>query len=231
MSTRFAIFTRARSTRVAVAAAIALAPCLAAAQAPERTGEQVVKSQCATCHEKGLHGAPRIDDRAAWTPRMKRGLDATVRSAIKGHGAMPARGGLADLTDAELRSAIIYLFNPAGIPPKPASAPVPGPNERMVNGTSVFLGVTPKSNDLYHVNITLRDSKTRATIDNAQVEVKVANPVMGDETKKLARSGAGNVVSYGNDFRIIGREPHTITVQIRRPEHSRVIETKFEFRN
>jgi len=29
---------------------------------------------------------------------------------MKGHGGMPARGGLADLSDAELRSAVIYLF-------------------------------------------------------------------------------------------------------------------------
>jgi cytochrome c5 len=36
-----------------------------------------------TSHETGLHGAPKIDDRAAWSPRMKCGLEATVRSAIK----------------------------------------------------------------------------------------------------------------------------------------------------
>ncbi len=29
---------------------------------------------------------------------------------IKGHGGMPVRGGMADLTDSELRSAIIYMF-------------------------------------------------------------------------------------------------------------------------
>jgi cytochrome c5 len=76
----------------------------------ERTGEQVVKAQCIKCHQDGKGGAPRIGDRDAWIPRLKDGLDATVRSAIKGHGGMPARGGLADLTDTELRSAILYLF-------------------------------------------------------------------------------------------------------------------------
>jgi len=34
-----------------------------------------------------------------------------VRSAIHGHGPMPARGGLADLTDAEIRGAIVYMFS------------------------------------------------------------------------------------------------------------------------
>jgi cytochrome c5 len=75
-----------------------------------RTGEQIVKAQCSKCHEAGKGGAPKIGDRDAWIPRLKDGLDNTVRSAINGHGGMPARGGLANLTDAEMRSAVIYLF-------------------------------------------------------------------------------------------------------------------------
>jgi cytochrome c5 len=80
-----------------------------------RTGEEVVKAQCFKCHETGKGGAPKIGDRDAWIPRLKEGLESTVRSAMKGHGGMPARGGLADLTDSELRSAVIYLFR--GPPP------------------------------------------------------------------------------------------------------------------
>ena len=80
-----------------------------------RSGEQIVKAQCSKCHQAGVGGAPKIGDRAAWTQRLKPGLDVVVRSAINGHGGMPARGGMADLTDAELRSAIVYMFN-ADIP-------------------------------------------------------------------------------------------------------------------
>jgi cytochrome c5 len=76
----------------------------------ERTGEQVVKAQCFKCHQDGKGGAPKIGDRDAWIPRLKEGLDVTVRSAIKGHGGMPARGGLPDLNDREVRNAIIYMF-------------------------------------------------------------------------------------------------------------------------
>ena len=75
-----------------------------------RTGEEIVKAQCFKCHETGKGGAPKIGDRDAWIPRLKEGLESTVRSATKGHGGMPARGGMADLTDSELRSAVIYLF-------------------------------------------------------------------------------------------------------------------------
>ena len=84
----------------------------------ERSGQQIVKEQCSKCHQTGKGGAPKIGDRAAWIPRLKPGLDVVVRSAINGHGGMPARGGMADLTDAELRSAIVYMFNYGTAPAK-----------------------------------------------------------------------------------------------------------------
>ena len=82
----------------------------------ERSGEQIVQAQCGKCHETGAGGAPKIGDRAAWAPRLKDGLDSTVRSAIRGHGGMPARGGMANLTDSEVRSAIVYMFNKGTVP-------------------------------------------------------------------------------------------------------------------
>jgi cytochrome c5 len=80
-------------------------------RAAERTGEQIVSVRCSHCHRTGVNGAPKIGDKADWIPRLKPGLDLVVRSAINGHGAMPPRGGMANLTDAEIRSAIIYMFN------------------------------------------------------------------------------------------------------------------------
>jgi cytochrome c5 len=93
--------------------------------ATERGGEQVVKSQCIKCHKEGLRGAPKIGDREAWVQRMKQGLDYLVRSAIKGHGGMPPRGGQANLTDSEIRAAILYMFNstPADRAAKGAATP------------------------------------------------------------------------------------------------------------
>jgi len=212
-----------------IAAAFATVAAYPAAP-PERTGERIVKQQCSQCHATGLHGAPRIDDRAAWVPRMKNGLDATVRSAIKGHGAMPARGGMADLTDTELRSAIVYMFNTAGPPPKPAAPASLATNEKVVDGTEVYLGTTLVKDGIYHVNITLRDAKTHAFIGDAQVEVSVVDPVMGGETRKLERATAGGAVSYASDFRLTGPYPQVINVQVRRPDRPRSIETRFEFK-
>ncbi|HEX2830465.1 MAG TPA: c-type cytochrome [Burkholderiales bacterium] len=77
-----------------------------------RSGKQIVSAQCSRCHQEGKGGAPKIGDRAAWIPRLAHGFDATVSSAIHGHGGMPARGGLPDLTDGEVRAAIAYMLNP-----------------------------------------------------------------------------------------------------------------------
>jgi cytochrome c5 len=83
-----------------------------------RTGEQIVQAQCAKCHASGVNGAPRIGDKEAWVQRAKLGFDSVVRSAIHGHGAMPARGGMADITDEEMRSAVTYMFQASVKPAK-----------------------------------------------------------------------------------------------------------------
>jgi len=91
-------------------AVLALAGPGQAAEPKERSGEQVVAMRCVQCHGTGVAGAPKIGDRAAWIDRARNGIDTLVRSAIKGHGQMPARGGMADLTDAEMREAVTWMF-------------------------------------------------------------------------------------------------------------------------
>ena len=78
---------------------------------PGRSGAQIVQSQCALCHASGFDGAPRIGDYAAWLPRTKLGIDALVRTAIRGHRNMPPRGGQTNLTDDEVRGAVIYMIS------------------------------------------------------------------------------------------------------------------------
>jgi cytochrome c5 len=98
----------------------------AATAAAERSGEQVVAAACGKCHQTGEGGAPKVGDRAAWTARVKQGFAAVTQSALKGHGGMPARGGLADLSDAEVKRAIEYMFN-AGLGKAADAAPAATP--------------------------------------------------------------------------------------------------------
>lgn len=92
------------------APAVAIAPAAGAASA-ERTGQQVADATCAKCHATGEGGAPKIGDRAAWIQREKQGLNKLYQSALKGHAGMPARGGMADLSDAEVKRAVEYMMN------------------------------------------------------------------------------------------------------------------------
>ena len=96
------------------------------ANRPLKSGEDVFKAQCATCHAAGLAGAPKLGDAAAWGARIKTGLDTLVNSALKGKGGMPAQGG-GDFEDVEIARGAAYMANAAGAkfaePQRPA-APV-----------------------------------------------------------------------------------------------------------
>jgi len=232
--------THARISKVfTVFLAIALpaAPLAVRAQAAERTGKQVVEEQCIKCHGTGEKGAPRIGDRAAWTPRLKQGMDALALKAIRGHDGMPARGNRADLTDGEIKSAINYMFNPSA-PAKgaPAAAPVKGATSerahKLVAGTDVFLGLLPaadKGAGYYHVSIVLRDHASKAEIKDAQVEGRVANLMTG-ETKPLEAATMNNAFSYGNYFQMPGKDPYTLTLKIRKHGAPAPFEAKFDLK-
>jgi cytochrome c5 len=97
-------------------------PVTAAAASTDRTGEEIVNLVCAKCHATGERGAPKIGDSAAWTPRVAKGLATVTQAALKGHGGMPARGGMADLSDVEVKRAVEYMFN-SGIAKAAAPAP------------------------------------------------------------------------------------------------------------
>jgi cytochrome c5 len=98
----------------AVTAAVPAATTTAAVVATTaKSGEAVFKSTCSACHATGAAGSPKFGDAAAWAPRIKTGLDALVLSALKGKNAMPAQGGHA-LSDAEIRSGVIYMANAGG---------------------------------------------------------------------------------------------------------------------
>jgi len=78
-----------------------------------RTGEAIYNSVCTACHAAGVAGAPKTGDKVAWAPRIATGAAALLTSATNGKNAMPPRGGAADLTDAELKSAVEYLTGKA----------------------------------------------------------------------------------------------------------------------
>jgi cytochrome c5 len=74
-------------------------------------GKKVYDATCTACHTAGVANAPKPGDKAAWAPRVKQGMDALVQAAIKGKGAMPPKGGAANLSDAEVRAAVEFMVS------------------------------------------------------------------------------------------------------------------------
>lgn len=108
--------------RIKPVAEVAISEGGGAASGP-RTGDQIVKAACAACHATGAANAPKIGDNAAWGKLIGRGLNDLLASAIKGKGAMPAKGGVSDITDFELARAIVTMANQSGGSLKEPAAP------------------------------------------------------------------------------------------------------------
>lgn len=85
----------------------------ATAQAAQK-GDAVYAKACAACHAGGIAGAPKFGDAGAWKARIATGLPALTKSALGGKGAMPARGGHDDLSDDDVKNAVIHMANAAG---------------------------------------------------------------------------------------------------------------------
>lgn len=97
----------------AMPAAAASTPAPAAAPTTNDVGEKLYKQACAACHVAGVAGAPKFGDKAAWAPRIATGMDALVASVVAGKGIMPAKGGAASASDADLRAATQYMVDAA----------------------------------------------------------------------------------------------------------------------
>ncbi|HDR9095128.1 c-type cytochrome [Burkholderia vietnamiensis] len=81
-----------------------------------KTGEEVYKAVCVTCHGTGAAGAPKFGNKDDWAPRIAQGYDTLLKTALSGKGAMPPRGGTNpdDVSDYEIARAIVYMTNNAG---------------------------------------------------------------------------------------------------------------------
>lgn len=121
----------------AAAPTAAAAPTVAAAAGGEANGKAIYDSTCGACHATGAAGAPKLGDAGAWAPRIKTGPTALVASAIKGKGAMPARGGNAKLSNAEVQAAVSYIISQSGSGAKSAKAADAAPAAATTAPTAV----------------------------------------------------------------------------------------------
>lgn len=217
----------------------------------ERSGRDIALAQCLKCHEAGTGGAPRVGDRAAWVPRLQQGLDSLVRSAINGHGGMPPRGGMPDLTDAEFRGAIVFMFNADTAPLAAAkAAPAPrGQDYRIVDRTTIYFGAVParaiRDNpkgypagitaalppgpDQYFVTIALFDADSGKRVTDATVRARVAAGERSSPEKVLESTTIADAPTYGGFFPLPGAGRYTVALRIMRPGSLEPIAAQFEY--
>ena len=109
-------------------------------------GKVVYEAGCVACHSTGAAGAPKVGDAAAWAPRIKNGAATLYASALKGKGAMPAKGGNGSLADADVRAAVDYMVSQSeggkaaaatAAPAPAAAAAAPAPMPVAAVGASV----------------------------------------------------------------------------------------------
>ncbi len=74
-----------------------------------KSGEEVFKSSCFSCHGTGAAGAPKFGDKAAWAPRIAQGMDTLVKHTISGLNAMPPKGLCMTCSEDELKGAVKYM--------------------------------------------------------------------------------------------------------------------------
>lgn len=67
---------------------------------------------CSACHSMGVAGAPKAFDKAAWEPRLAKGMDTLVSSVTNGLNAMPPRGLCMDCTADQYKALITHMSTP-----------------------------------------------------------------------------------------------------------------------
>lgn len=76
-------------------------------------GKKIFLEFCAACHSENPSvdvNAPRINDKEKWKAYRALKMPALLKLTIEGNGAMPARGGCFECSDAQLEMAIKYML-------------------------------------------------------------------------------------------------------------------------
>jgi len=215
----------------------ALALVLAAASA----AADVIDTDCAGCHASGAKGAPGIGDHEAWKERAAKGLPALTRNSIEGvRWGMPARGGVAELTPAELSTAIAEMLRRSGVSGETASHDreegqghthhrvvaagmivhltlIPARTLRAYppgSAERALLGGASGESDLYHLSVTLEDGTTHGPVEGARVEAHVRQAGIGSQLVALDPCAQIAAATYGHFVHLAPGVPAIATLAI-----------------
>ena len=81
----------------------------AAGGALANDGGSTYRMVCSSCHGSGVFDAPTLKDKAAWKPRLAKGMDAVYTPLINGKCKRFVMDLRKDLTDESIKAAIDYM--------------------------------------------------------------------------------------------------------------------------
>ena len=79
-------------------------------------GASTYKLVCSSCHEPGVHNAPKLDDKVDWAPRINKGMDALYASTVYGKCELSVKVLRKDLSDKDIKDAVDYMVSQARRP-------------------------------------------------------------------------------------------------------------------
>ena len=80
-----------------------------------KSGEQVYKQVCLSCHAFGVAGAPKAGEPGGWEALAKEGQAMVTAHGWVGIRGMPPKGGRADLSLEEFARATAWMARSAGL--------------------------------------------------------------------------------------------------------------------
>ncbi|MBO7793781.1 c-type cytochrome [Burkholderia pseudomallei] len=171
-----------------------------------KTGEEIYKAVCVTCHGTGAAGAPKFGDAAAWAPRIAAGYDEVLHLALTGKGAMPPRGGTNpdDYSDYEIARAVVYMANQGGAkfaePAQPAAnaAPASGAAAASAPGASDAAANSQAAAAMAAIAALPKAGEAPAAGANAESSASAGKALYESTCQACHATGVLNAPKFGN---------------------------------
>jgi c(7)-type cytochrome triheme protein len=162
-------------------------------------GRGIYQANCSACHATGAAGAPKLGDVAAWAPRLSGGLPALHGNALKGKGAMPAKGGNPSLAEADVKAAVDFMVAQArgvAVTAGAAGAPATAETKPETRKIAVAASADSRGRSVY-----------QASCSACHATGLAGAPKVGDKTAWSSRTKTGADVLYASATKGKGAMP------------------------
>lgn len=74
---------------------------------------EIYNRSCRSCHTVAATGSPLTGDKAAWAPRMEKGINTLLDNVVNGFGGMPPFGLCMDCDADQFEALILFMAGEA----------------------------------------------------------------------------------------------------------------------